>query len=161
MFSINDFVIYKKSLCKVKDIFKKNDVEYYLLIPIDDDSLKIELPTSNEKFIRKLISKEEVEDVIARIPAINAISTTNPKLIEAEYKKLFSSGSYDDLISIIKTTYLRNEERANSKKKISEVDSNYFKKAEHTIYSEFSVALGLSYDETKDYVISRVSKLDN
>ena len=69
------------------------------------------------------------------------------------------SGTYEDLIKIIKTTYLRNEDRINNKKKISEIDNEYFNKAESYLYNEFSVVLNLSFSETKEYVIKSVSSL--
>ena len=38
-------------------------------------------------------------------------------------------------------------------------DNHYFKLAEEYLYGEFSVVLGMSYDDTKSFVISEVSKL--
>ena len=37
----------------------------------------------------------------------------------------------------------------------------YFKIAEKLLYSEFSVVLNMSYEDTKEYVISKVHKIDN
>lgn len=70
------------------------------------------------------------------------------------------SGGHKDLIKIIKTAYLRNEERLEANKKISETDNNYFKKAEKILYTEFSIALNLSYEDTKEYVVNRVKVLN-
>ena len=66
------------------------------------------------------------------------------------------SGTYEDLIKTIKTSYLRNKDR---KKKISEIDNEYFNKAGSYLYNEFSVVLNLSFSETKEYVIKSVSSL--
>lgn len=66
------------------------------------------------------------------------------------------SGTYEDLIKIIKTSYLRNKDR---KKKISEIDNEYFNKAGSYLYNEFRVVLNLSFSETKEYVIKSVSSL--
>ena len=43
MFKIGDKVVYKRKVCVIKDITlnKFTDKECYILIPIDDDSLKI------------------------------------------------------------------------------------------------------------------------
>lgn len=80
-------------------------------------------------------------------------------MIENEYKKLLDSCSYDDLISIIKTTYLRNKERLDNNKKIAEKDNYYFEKAELILYSEFSMVLGLSFEETKKYVTDKIKEM--
>lgn len=82
-------------------------------------------------------------------------------MLEVEYKRLLHEGGYEGLIKIIKTTYLRNNDRINNKRKISEKDNEYFKLAERFLYSEFSVALGISYDEAKEYVINKVKKIEN
>ena len=42
--------------------------------------------------------------------------------------------------------------------KISEIDSTYFNKAEKSLYNEFMVVLGLSYDKVKEYVYDKVSE---
>ena len=91
------------------------------------------------------------------MPQIEVINTTD-KLIENEYKKLMTSGSFEDLIKIIKTTYLRNKNRLENNRKISDKDDQYFQKAEKYLYTEFSIVLNKSYDETKKYI---VSKLEN
>ena len=68
------------------------------------------------------------------------------------------TGNYEDLIKIIKTTFLRNESRVNNKKKISEKDNNYFKLAEKYLYNELSVSLNMSVEEVKDYIFRVVNK---
>lgn len=83
------------------------------------------------------------------------------KYIEAEYKKLLQDPTHEDLISIIKTTYLRNKERIDNNKKLIEKDTKYFELAEQYLYNEFSIILNLTYSKTKDYVINEVTKLEN
>lgn len=161
MYNIGDFVVYKKDVCKITDYKKKhiNDNDYYELVPILDNSLKIVVPIS-APFIRNVISKDDTMKIIDMIPAIDVIDV-NDKLIENEYKKLLHEGGFEGLIKIIKTTYLRNEERINNKRKISEKDENYFKLAEKYLYSEFSVSLDMKYEEVKKYIIDYVKEKCN
>lgn len=53
----------------------------------------------------------------------------------------------ENLIKIIKTSYLRNEKRINSNKKISAKDDIYLKKAEELLYRELSYSLNMSFDD--------------
>lgn len=161
MFNIGDYVVYKKDVCRINDYKKKHikDMDYYELVPILDNSLKIVIPISNN-YIRGVLSREEAEKVIDMIPSIDIIET-NDKLIENEYKRLLHDGGYEGLVKIIKTTYLRNEDRINNKRKISEKDDNYFNLSEKYLYSEFSISLGMEYDEVKKYVIDRVKEKCN
>lgn len=158
---IGDYVIYKKDTCQIKEIKKNkfNNNDYLVLRPIDDESLKIEIPVATSgELLRKPIDKAEVMRLIARIPEIDVISC-NEKLIEAEYKNLLSSGSHEDLIKIIKTTYLRNKKRLDNKKKIGDKDNYYFKKAERYLYNEFSISLNMSFENAKDYITEQVASL--
>ena len=157
MYKINDYIVYQKDICKIKDI-KENyidNINYYILEPVSDASLKLKIPTSS-KYIRDIMSQDEVNKLINNIPNIEIIDS-NDKYIESEYKKLLN-GTHEDLIKIIKTTYLRNKKRIDSKKKISDKDKNYFELAEKYLYTEFSIVLNKSFDETKKYVISEVEK---
>ena len=50
MYKVDDYVVYKKDVCRVKDIKenKSNKKLYYFLVPISDESLMIELPVNND-----------------------------------------------------------------------------------------------------------------
>lgn len=163
MYNINDYIIYRNEVCKIKEIKtnKVNNKDYYVLVPLNDESLIIDTPVDNKLGkIRKIISKEEVENIIKEIPNIDTIECTNDKMYEIEYKRLLEEGSHESLIKIIKTTYLRNKNRIDSKRKISDKDDKYFKKSEELLYSEFSVSLNISYEEAKNYVIKSVENIN-
>lgn len=159
MFKIGDFVVYKKDVCKIKDEKEKDGIKHFVLNPIDDGSLTITVSFDNE-LLRNIISKEEAEELILSIPNIGIIES-NDKLIESEYKKLLYSGSHEDLIKVIKTTYTRNDTRKKLGKKIGDKDRDYFEKSERYLYNELSLALNMEFDECKDYIIKKVSEIDN
>ena len=117
MLKVDDYVVYKKDTCKVKEIKK--------------------------------------------MPTIEPITSGNDKMIEFEYKNLLATNDKEDLIKIIKTTYLRNKERLDNNKKIGERDEIYFKKAEEYVYNEMSIVLNMSFYDVKNYVLNRVIELKN
>ncbi len=158
----NKYLVYKKDVCKVREIRKNqiNGKDYYILIPINDDSLIIEVPVENRLgYIRNIISKKEAEKLIKKIPTIEPLSNIDDKYIEKKYKDLLYNGSIEDLIRIIKTTYIRNDNRIKNNKKISDKDKTFFEKAEEYLYNELSIALGMSVEETKEYIISKVKEM--
>lgn len=157
MFKIDEYLMYKRDVCKVIEINEKyiNDRDYYLISPISDASLTIKIPTDN-KCIKKLLSIDELNDLIKKIPSIPIIETNN-RLIETQYKELLHSDNHESLIKIIKTTYCRNEKRFNNNKKISDIDDHYFKLAEKYLYNEFSIVLNISYDKVKEYIINTIN----
>lgn len=159
MFKKGDLLVYQKDVCIVEEIKTKyiKDMDYYILSPLTDKSLKIQIPTTSTA-IRKLITKDRVENIIHNIKSIDILKIDS-KNLENEYKQLMQSGTHEDLIKIIKTTYLRNKERLDNNKKTTDKDNHYFNQAELYLYNEFSVVLGLSYEDTKKYIIEKVSKL--
>ena len=156
MYQKNDLIVYKKDVCKIIDIKEIDNYKYLFLVPINDTSLKIQVPINNRD-IRKLISKEEVNKIINKMPSIEIIKNNN-RLLENEYRNLLKEGSYESLIKIIKTTYLRNKERIDNNKKKQEKDDYYFNLAEKYLYTEFSFALGMNFNDTKNYVIKKVKE---
>ena len=64
----------------------------------------------------------------------------------------------EDLIKIIKTTYLRNQERLNKHKKVGDKDLTFFNQAEKLLYNELSYSLGITYEECKNYIINKITK---
>ena len=90
MFQVGDYVVYKKEVCKVIEIRKNhmNNMDYYILIPVFDNSLKIDVPTNNRcGYLRRPLSKDEVLKIIDNIPNIKEIEN-NDRMIENTYKEL-------------------------------------------------------------------------
>lgn len=162
MYKVGDIVVYKKEVCEISEIKEKfyRDMDYYVLRPINDKTLKLEIPVSMEnKLIRNLITKKDFENIIINMPKI-AIIDCNEKEIENEYKALMQSGKHEDLVKVIKTAYLRNKERLDNNKKTTDKDETYFKLAEQYLYSELAVVYNISYEEAKKYVLDKVNNLE-
>ena len=71
MFKEKEMLIYKKGVCIVEKILPKylKGKDYYVLIPINDKSLKIQVPTDSNE-IRNIISKEQVEKTLTTDQAL-------------------------------------------------------------------------------------------
>lgn len=62
MYKINDYIVYRHDVCKIKKIKKIKDKDYYVISPIDDNSLIINTPVDNKMgYIRDILSKEEAK----------------------------------------------------------------------------------------------------
>ena len=161
MYQKDDYLVYKKDVCKVREKRKNplTGMDSYVLMPIYDNSLVIEVPVDNKMgFIRDVISKEDALEFIKKIPTIPPLSDLDDRYIEKTYRELLLHATMEDLVVIIKTTYLRNKNRVENHKKISDKDQSFFQKAEEYLYNELSIALGLGFDETRDFIIEEASK---
>ncbi len=149
-----NYIMYKNEVCKIVDKkhSSKVDKDYYTLIPIKDESLVIDVPSDNEfGFLRSLMTKEEAMELIHKMKKIPPLKVEE-RTMESTYKDLLYYGNQEDLVKLIKTTYLRNEAREKAKKKSSEKDFKYFEKAEDFLYQELAIALDIPFDETKSFI---------
>jgi len=161
MVKIGSQIVYRDEVCTVTDIVEKyrNDEDYYFLTSAHDASLHIKVPvTAANKCMRPLISKTEIKALIRRIPEIEIVPIDHWSR-GVEYKELLSDGSHESIIRIIKTAYLRQQERSDNHQKPNENDKRYFRHAERLLYSEIAAALGLEYNEAKEYIVSEVAAL--
>lgn len=160
MYNSGDVVVYGRDVYRIKDV-KDNylfDKTYYIMNPIDDDSLVTSVSVDTTSYLRDVITKEEAEELIAKIPSIEIVQASD-RDIEYEYKQLLRENTLEALIKIIKTTYMRNMMRQNQNKRISEKGGQYFNRAERQLYNELSISLHLTVDDTKRYVIDSVKAL--
>ena len=158
MYKVNDYVMYNHNVCKVSKIKRNymNGSDYYILTPISDESLVISLPTENKLgLIKDVLSKTDALKLIDNIKNIDPLPNLNDKIIENEYKKLLKNYTHEDLIKVIKTCYLRNKERIDNGKKISEKDKAYFEETEKFLYNELSVSLNKTYEEIRNLIYDK------
>lgn len=149
------YIIYERDVCIIEEVRKKyiKGIDYFILRSLNDKTLKISVPVTS-KMLRNVISFDEANELINNMKNIDVLK--DEKQMENEYKRLLDTRDLNDLVKIIKTTYLRNKERIDNKKKISEKDDNYFNKAEDYLYTELSVALNMKKSELKKYIIEKL-----
>ncbi|MEG0177389.1 hypothetical protein [Anaerorhabdus sp.] len=160
MYKIGEKVIYKTEVCSVKEIKKNalNKEMYYILVPIFSGGCEttIQVPTSNKAGnVHELLTKEEIEQLVDDIPNI-PVCDMNDILVKKEYEVLLKTNKPSDLVRIIKTTYLKNKIRVENNKKISSVDDSYFHEAERILYTQLSVVLEKTVDETRAYLTQKL-----
>ncbi|WP_455542271.1 CarD family transcriptional regulator [Intestinibacter sp.] len=164
MFNKGEFVIYGNvGVCQIIDISTLDihgapkDKLYYILKPVNQNKSKVFTPVDNKKVvIRKIISKEDGENLLSDIPNIKELSVEDEKLREKAYKDCIRSCQCRQLLSLIKTIYSRKEERLNQGKKLSATDEKYFKLAQDNLHEELAISLKVSVDEMEDYILDKV-----
>lgn len=168
MFEIGDFIVYgNNGICEVKDITTismkdaPKDRLYYLLSPLHRKESKIFTPVDNGKTVmRAVLTKEEADALIDDIPDIEELWVSNDKLREEKYKETMRSCECRNWIKIIKTLYLRKQERIAQGKKTTAMDDRYLRMAEDNLYSELAFALGIPRDEMNQYILKRMVTAD-
>ncbi|MCR5228874.1 MAG: hypothetical protein K6D03_01985 [Solobacterium sp.] len=164
MYKVNDVVVYKRDVCRVTGK-KRSDFTgemCYVLQPYysTDGSTTMLVPVSNKGgHLRDLITKEGITELCRRAPEVETLES-KPANMKSQYAAVMKGDSIEDLVCIIKTSYLRNNERIRNHKKLASIDAEYLKKAEDYLYNELSVAMGMPYDECKKYFEEEVIRLE-
>ena len=160
MFEVGDYIVCgNNGICAIQNISTIDipDVDpdrlYYILQPVYTKSSVVYIPVDNDKIVmRKVLTKEQVNELIDHIPQIDAIVEMNDKLREEKFKECMKNHKCEDWIRVIKTLYLRRMERLEKGQKVTATAARYKKAAEDNLYLEFSMALGIDRDEVESYI---------
>lgn len=151
-----DVVVHGREIGTVIDIVDVDGVKYYKVQSLNDPTLSVRTPvdTASER-LRPTITRAKAEELIDQMIEIEPIEV-EARTAEVAYNKLITSGDHVDIVRLIKTSYMRCEEKTNKGLPRHEKDKVFLRMAERLLYSEFAVALGKTYKETEEYVLSRV-----
>lgn len=165
LFKKGEYVVCgSKGVCLVEDITAleipgvDKGRKYYILKPVYVTGSIVYLPVdATKESIRKVLSREEADELIHVIPEIPLINITNDKLLEQEYRSGIRSNNCREWIKIIKTIYRRKQKRMESGRKVTAMDAKYFRLAEDNLYGELSVSLGMPREEVESYVTGEIA----
>lgn len=158
MFEKGSYVVNANNgIGEISDIVTMNmgsgDREYYVLVPIEESTAKVFLPVDNAgKRIRSAMNTDDAWRLIKEIKAVDEALIENEKEREKLYKEAINSRDPKQLISIMKTLYVRKQKRLEEGKKTTAVDDRYFKLAEKQLYSELAFALGVEKSELNEII---------
>ena len=160
MYQVGDKIVYgENGVCTIVCIAPLNvsgtsrDRLYYHLSPLIGSGTYF-APVDTTAFMRPVMSREEAEALIDRMPEIEPAICKDSRFnhVDAFYKDLFRTHSCDALVSIVKGLRQRMGER---KTRSSRAEST-MKRAKDMLNGELSVALDLDLRDVDDYVRSRI-----
>lgn len=165
MFSVGDLVIYEHhGVYTVKEISgspvdKTDDREFYVLVPIYEPACNVVVtPVGNTK-VRGLITKDAATELIGRIPQIEPLSVENERNRREIYRAALGNHQLEDYVKIIKTVHARREELTRNKKRLSETDADYEKRAKHGLYSEFAAVFEIPIGEVEQMISDMIENV--
>lgn len=136
--------IHKSEYCRLKPVFSSNSVYY---IP----------SASLEQRVRTLITREELDGIIQRMPSISALKVENSHQKKELFSSILKSGNYEKLVSMIKLLYAEKLQRSAVGKKLNVTDERVMHDAEELINQEFSIVLNIDKDSVRSYIESALS----
>ncbi len=164
MFEKGDMVFYKNiGVCVVDDItslpFAMDvDQKYYVMRSLYKNGVNY-VPLDGElENIRNIISKEEAEGLINKIPEIEAQAILDLPIKELTdfYDEKINSGDPESILELLLSISKKKDYLFDEKKKFGAIDDNYLKKATDMLSEEFAAALDIEKDQVSDYVEDKV-----
>lgn len=166
MFQRGDLIVYGSTgVCRVDDIGPlKNSVgttekkDYYTLSPVFSSGV-IYIPANTGVFMRPVLTKEQAEALIDRIPSLedSTIDLSSLRQLSEHYHAAFESHQCEDLLKLIHALYLKGQNTVKQGRRVGLTEMKYRKHAEELLHGEFSVALGIPYEEVPDYIARRLN----
>ena len=162
MFNIGDSVIYEnQGVYTVREITKSpvdktDDRLFYVLVPVHEPACNVIVTPVDAQRVRTLITKERANEIIGKIPELSVLAIENERNRRDVYKAALGGLNLEDYVRIIKTVYSRREELAKVKKRISETDADYEKRAKHGLYSEFAIVFDIPITEVEQMIADRI-----
>lgn len=161
MFEVGSLMIYDTTgVCKVLEIgvpeglpVANKDRKYYKLAPVFGSGT-IYIPVDTKVFMRPVISREEAESLIRKIPEIreDICDTHNLKTLEDHYKASLMTHECEELVQLIKTVYTKKQNLEKNGKKTGKTDQQYMKRAKQLLYEELSIALDIPVGDVEAYI---------
>lgn len=168
MYQKGALIVYGSSgVCRVEDIGPlkgaggvREKREYYTLSPVFGSGV-IYIPADTGIFMRPVLTKQQVDELIDRIPALEEkeCDLSNLRQLTEHYHAAFESHQCEDLLRLIKALYQRGQNTMKQGRRVGLTEMKYRKHAEELVHGEFSVALGIPYEEVPEYISARLSQL--
>lgn len=166
MFQPGELVVYGTTgVCRVEGVTQPEmsgsdrGKWYYLLKPLQQDGI-IYTPVENSKVpMRPVISAQEAEALIDRIPTIQAEAVYSPTLqaLAQHYQSVLRSSDCGNLLRLMMSIYSKQQAAQARNRRLGLVDERYMKQAERLLHGELSVALGIPFQEVQPYIARRVA----
>ena len=104
-------------------------------------------------FVREISTREELEELIERMPYIQTIQAPNSKARKELYQ--LAMNEYDDVnwVKVIKSVYLRMEDHRYDK-----FEPNYMERARNFLYKEMAIRFNLPFEKVENFMNDTIKK---
>ncbi len=167
-FHVGEYVSYgRNSICRITDIRyeKFGDAKklYYVLRPVYDEQatiyVSVHAPTLEEQ-MKHVLSKEEIDAVIAGAESIKRPWIANSKERQIQYEQMLRSGRRTDVLWLVKVLGKHKEDTIKEGRKFYSSDERILQAAERIIIEEFAFVLHMDKEEVISYIIEKCKMTD-
>jgi len=169
MFQRDDYVYYASGgVCRISDICyaplegMPPDRQYYVLRSLHDPNGVNYVPVDSDAvFLRRLLTRQEAENLLEEIPEVPTIEEPNAKALRGKYVESMRKHDPTEWVRVIKTVYQRMRTMAASShsQRLSDTERSFAEDAKRYLYAELSLALEVPVQEMERYIQTHVERL--
>lgn len=163
MYQVGALILYGSTgICRIADISSRDMTEqlFYTLEPLYQNCT-ISAPVNSAKvYMRPIISRDEAERLIQKIPEIRAQAYYNRTLHELteHYEASLKTHKCTDLIELCMSISAKKKQLEQQKRKFGAIDEKYMKRAEELLYGELAAALDIPKEQVPDYIAGKINE---
>jgi len=171
MFKIGEAVIYgSHGVCQIEGIEtvqmeNLKQKKYYVLNSLHSNGLILRIPTDNEKLtsrMKEILSVDEIRELVSTMSDQEELSWIDSDAErERSYFELVKNGTRKELVSLIKTLHLKEEERMSIGRKLRASDDKIFRQAKEKLHSELAYVLNISIEEVVPLVMQNIEMIQS
>ncbi|BBM89729.1 RNA polymerase-binding transcription factor CarD [Spirochaetota bacterium] len=154
---INDYVVYPlHGIGVITEIFSNENDEKLYKIKLKESDMSISLPVKSVSGagVRKIITKEDIANVIANFSIRPAGTEDNWRFRFQENIKKLKSGNIENSITLIKQLFLRNKRKA-----LSTIERKQFENAFEMLIKEVAIASETNEKQVTSLLSSKLDEL--
>lgn len=162
MFNVGDHVVYGNvGVCRVENVgplaIGMEGKDYYTLVPVYEKKSTLYTAVDSEKVvIRPVMTKKETDELLDEMIELDTLWITDEKKREEVYKEAMRTCDCKEWVKMIKTLYMRKQERIAKGKKATSSDERYLHLAEENLYGELAFSLQIPKEKVGDFLMERV-----
>ena len=159
-YSTGDFLIYKNfDVCRVEAVetptFEKNtDRLYYKLKSVfSNNNETTYVPIDSNVHMREPVSKSAAEKFMQKYCYLSPdiCNSKNNTTLAEHYDAIYSQGTLDAFIIIIKEIFIKDREAKDNGRKLRQIDTRYLELTLKPVSEEFALSMNKTPDELVEY----------
>jgi CarD family transcriptional regulator len=165
VYEIGDIVIYGgEGLCRIDSItekkFDNKIISYYVLknLLIEESVTYVPIDSGNGRSkMRAVLGKEEILELMKNIPEPTEDWIENPRERQRKFKDIIVYGDSKDLLNLMRTLQVHQEQQLDIGKKLHSADERIFKEAEKLIAEEIAYVFGIPKEESINLIMTEIA----
>lgn len=164
-YQIGDLVLYGlDGVCKIESITQQSVHgvvnEYYVLKPVNGNNATVYVPLKNDALVnkmRRILSREEIYELIHAMHAVETVWIEDDTERKEQYRQILASGDRTEMVRMIKTLYIHQQEQRKKGRKLHLADERFFKEAERALYEEFALVLDIRPEQVLPFIAEEIN----